>query len=154
MWEAAYEHLKGKDPVLVNQEIAEWLRYMIDGLLSNRPPVEVTALKRKGAVSTSSTLKDATMSAILWRQAVGAGDIEQRDPMQFLVRQYDAKETTIQGWIRKAPVDAWLKFRPTLPLEQRIKALKLRMKWDVKAYKELSPSSQSIIDRAKKGAAK
>ena len=147
MWMAAKNALLATGNKLLDREIAEWLAYNIDEILSNRIPEEMALVLQPGGIKSTPLLKQATNTAAMYRQAVASGAITDKAPIRTLAVTYGCSEQTIYSWIRQSPKDLWVKFRPSNANEVRIKYLKLKLKHDAKLIRLKSQTQNSIENR-------
>ena len=136
----------------LDPELGSWLVQSIDEVLDNRVPLEIVCVVKppRGAPSDSPGIVEAKRYAILYKQAVVAGDIIDKSPTKTIAEKYDCTHQTVRDWAKQYPLVHWDEYTPDRTLDQRIDSFMRLFERSALHFQEHSRSHNSVKLRDKK----
>lgn len=151
MWEAARDALSARNGksqyVEVDAEIADWLAFNIQELLSNVTPQELADIKRRGKPNDRKAIKDAIRTAVTYYQFLKSQGA--RDPNKQVRLKFKVSDDVVRDWVNEETEDLWSKYLANTVESQRVKTLLRSVERAKSVYVNFSQSSVAIRNRSK-----
>ncbi len=151
MWEAARDALSASSNdvrfVRVDAEIADWLAFNIEELLSNITPSELSDIKRKGKPNDHKVVKDAIKTAVTYYQFLVSQGA--KDPVKRVRKKFKVSDDAVRNWVNDAPDNLWTEYVPSRDPSYREQMLLRSVERATKIHQGFSQSQHAIRNRAR-----